>query len=61
MGMWDGWSQDGWRPASAGVDFVNIDGGEGGTGAAPLVFADAVAFPFRIGFAHVYSGFARPG
>ena len=26
-----------------GVDFVTIDGGEGGTGAAPLVFADAVS------------------
>ncbi len=31
-----------------GVDFINIDGGEGGTGAAPLVFADSVAYPFRI-------------
>ena len=28
-----------------GVDFVNIDGGEGGTGAAPMVFADSVAYP----------------
>ena len=36
--------------ATRGVDFVNIDGGEGGTGAAPLVFADSVAYPFRIGF-----------
>jgi glutamate synthase domain-containing protein 2 len=44
-----------------GVDFVNIDGGEGGTGAAPLVFADSVAFPFRLGFAQVYSRFARAG
>jgi len=44
-----------------GVDFVNIDGGEGGTGAAPMVFADSVAFPFRIGFAEVYKRFARAG
>src|SRR4029453_5492273 len=44
-----------------GVDFVNIDGGEGGTGAAPLVFADSVAFPFRVGFTQVYSRFARAG
>lgn len=44
-----------------GVDFVNIDGGEGGTGAAPLVFTDSVAFPFRIGFAQVYGRFARAG
>ena len=44
-----------------GVDFVNIDGGEGGTGAAPLVFADSVAYPFRIGFAEVYRRFAAAG
>ena len=28
-----------------GVDFITIDGGEGGTGAAPLVFTDHVALP----------------
>lgn len=44
-----------------GVDFVNIDGGEGGTGAAPMIFADAVAYPFRVGFTHVYRRFARAG
>ncbi|MDN4174624.1 FMN-binding glutamate synthase family protein [Nocardioides sp. SOB77] len=44
-----------------GVDFVNIDGGEGGTGAAPLVFSDSVAYPFRIGFTEVYKRFARAG
>jgi len=44
-----------------GVDFVNVDGGEGGTGAAPLVFADAVAYPFRLGFAEVYRRFAAAG
>jgi glutamate synthase domain-containing protein 2 len=43
------------------VDFVNIDGGEGGTGAAPLVFADSVAFPFRVGFSRVYKRFAEAG
>lgn len=43
------------------VDFINIDGGEGGTGAAPLVFADSVAFPFRVGFAKVYKRFAEAG
>ena len=30
-----------------GVDFITIDGGEGGTGAAPLVFADHVALPVQ--------------
>lgn len=44
-----------------GVDFVTIDGGEGGTGAAPLIFSDHVALPFRVGFARVYSLFARAG
>jgi glutamate synthase domain-containing protein 2 len=44
-----------------GVDFVNVDGGEGGTGAAPMIFADAVAYPFRVGFAEVYKRFAAAG
>jgi glutamate synthase domain-containing protein 2 len=42
-----------------GVDFVTIDGGEGGTGAAPLIFTDSVSLPFQLGFARVYSVFAR--
>ncbi len=44
-----------------GVDFVSIDGGEGGTGAAPLVFSDHVALPFKQGFARVYKVFAERG
>jgi len=44
-----------------GVDFVVVDGGEGGTGAAPLVFADHVALPFNVGFSRVYGAFARAG
>ena len=44
-----------------GVDFITIDGGEGGTGAAPLVFADSVALPWRVAFSRVYSIFARAG
>jgi glutamate synthase domain-containing protein 2 len=44
-----------------GVDFITIDGGEGGTGAAPLVFTDHVALPFKMGIARVYSAFAREG
>ena len=36
-----------------GVDFITIDGGEGGTGAGPLVFADHVALPFKVGFSRV--------
>lgn len=44
-----------------GVDFITIDGGEGGTGAAPLVFTDSVSLPFRVGFSRVYGAFARRG
>jgi glutamate synthase domain-containing protein 2 len=44
-----------------GVDFITIDGGEGGTGASPLIFTDAVSLPFRLGFARVYSVFAEKG
>ena len=44
-----------------GVDFVTIDGGEGGTGAAPLVFSDHVALPFKQGFSRVYQTFYRHG
>ncbi len=44
-----------------GVDFITIDGGEGGTGAAPLVFADHVSLPFLQGFTSVYRIFAERG
>jgi glutamate synthase domain-containing protein 2 len=44
-----------------GVDFITIDGGEGGTGAGPLVFIDQVSLPFKIGFAQVYREFAQRG
>ncbi|MEM7272284.1 MAG: FMN-binding glutamate synthase family protein [Actinomycetota bacterium] len=44
-----------------GPDFITIDGGEGGTGAAPLVFSDHVSLPFRSGFSEVYRVFAQRG
>ncbi len=40
-----------------GVDFIAIDGGEGGTGAAPLTFSDHVAMPYKLGFVRVYQEF----
>ncbi len=49
-----------WRATDRGVDFISIDGGEGGTGASPLIFTDAVSLPFRLGFARVYAEFAEP-
>jgi glutamate synthase domain-containing protein 2 len=44
-----------------GPDFITIDGGEGGTGAAPLSFSDHVSLPFRWGFTRVYRAFAEAG
>jgi len=44
-----------------GPDFIAIDGGEGGTGAAPLAFADHVSLPYRLGMAEVFRTFAGQG
>ena len=52
---------DAMADGSRGVDFITVDGGEGGTGAAPLTFADHVALPFKHGFTRVYKTFARRG
>ncbi|MGE3955194.1 MAG: glutamate synthase-related protein [Vicinamibacterales bacterium] len=46
---------------SRGVDFITIDGGEGGTGAGPLVFVDHVALPFKVGFSRVQKIFHSVG
>jgi glutamate synthase domain-containing protein 2 len=60
MGFWDELTA---RMASEarGVDFVTVDGGEGGTGASPRIFADSIALPFRMAFARVYGTFAAAG
>lgn len=42
-----------------GIDFFSIDGGEGGTGAAPLAFADHVSLPFKLGFMRIYRIFHK--
>lgn len=36
-------------------DFITVDGGEGGTGAAPLEFSNSVGTPFKEGLAFVYN------
>ncbi len=59
--FWDELAETMARDRGRGVDYVLIDGGEGGTGAAPLTFTDHVALPFKLGFARVYSAFARAG
>ena len=60
LGFWQGLA-DRMAATGGGPDFVTIDGGEGGTGAAPLSFSDHVALPFKLGFAAVYPIFARAG
>lgn len=42
-----------------GPDFISVDGGEGGTGAAPRAFADHVALPWVYGFSSIYKLFLR--
>ena len=49
------------RDTGRGIDFVTVDGGEGGTGAAPMAFSDHVSLPFRLGFSRVYKTFAEHG
>ena len=46
------------KATGKGPDFITIDGGEGGTGAGPLVFTDHVALPFRFAFSRVFRIFA---
>ncbi len=49
------------KKTGKGPDFITIDGGEGGTGAAPLTFADHVALPYKLGFSRVYRIFMDAG
>ncbi|MFE4592065.1 FMN-binding glutamate synthase family protein [Streptomyces laurentii] len=60
MGFWEELATKMSR-GDRGVDFVTVDGGEGGTGAAPLIFSDSVSLPFRMGFSRVYGTFAERG
>ena len=45
------------KEKNVGPDFISIDGGEGGTGAAPLAFSDHVSLPFKVGFKRIYTIF----
>ena len=42
-----------------GPDFIAVDGGEGGTGAAPPSFADHVSLPWVYGFSDLYKLFKK--
>lgn len=44
-----------------GPDFISVDGGEGGTGAAPPSFADHVSLPWVYGFSDLYRLFKKKG
>lgn len=56
LGFWKELAQE-MKQSHQGPDFITIDGGEGGTGAAPLTFADHVSLPYKIGFTRVYKVF----
>lgn len=42
-----------------GPDFISVDGGEGGTGAAPTTFADHVGLPYITAFSRLYQIFLK--
>lgn len=60
IGKLDFWNElsDLMRATGKGPDFITIDGGEGGTGAAPAAFADNMSLPFDDAFTSVYKIFA---
>ncbi|MCB9246826.1 MAG: FMN-binding glutamate synthase family protein [Flavobacteriales bacterium] len=49
------------KQRGTGPDFITIDGGEGGTGAAPPSFANHVSLPFFYAFSTVYEIFLKHG
>ncbi|MCF6295331.1 MAG: FMN-binding glutamate synthase family protein [Flavobacteriaceae bacterium] len=49
------------KATSKGPDFITVDGGEGGTGAAPPSFADHVSLPWVYGFSDLYKLFKDKG
>jgi glutamate synthase domain-containing protein 2 len=49
------------KAENRGPDFITIDGGEGGTGAAPPSFADHVSLPWVYGFSDIYKLFQKYG
>jgi glutamate synthase (ferredoxin) len=63
VGQMDFWRDlaDQMNNTDRGVDFITVDGGEGGTGAAPLVFSDHVSLPFKLGMTRVFKEFVKAG
>lgn len=60
MGFWDDLTRLMAR-GDRGIDFLTVDGSEGGTGAAPLAFVDHIALPFKLAMSRVYRQFAERG
>lgn len=63
IGKLDQWEElaDLMLKTGKGPDFITVDGGEGGTGAAPASFADHVSLPWMYGFADLYKLFKDKG
>ncbi len=63
IGKLEQWSElaDVMKATGKGPDFITVDGGEGGTGAAPPSFADHVSLPFVYGFSDLYKLFKEKG
>ncbi|GAA4974513.1 FMN-binding glutamate synthase family protein [Algibacter aquimarinus] len=59
IGKLDQWKElaDIMLKTGKGPDFITVDGGEGGTGAAPPSFADHVSLPWVYGFSDLYKLF----
>jgi len=59
IGKLDQWQElaEHMKKTGKGPDFITVDGGEGGTGAAPPSFADHVSLPFVYGFSSLYKLF----
>ncbi|WP_353779960.1 glutamate synthase-related protein [Winogradskyella sp. 3972H.M.0a.05] len=63
IGKLDQWQElaDIMLKTNKGPDFITVDGGEGGTGAAPPSFADHVSLPWVYGFSDLYKLFQNKG
>ncbi len=63
IGKLDQWKElaDIMLKTNKGPDFITVDGGEGGTGAAPPSFADHVSLPWVYGFSDLYKMFQDYG
>lgn len=61
IGKLDQWNElaDLMQKTGKGPDFITVDGGEGGTGAAPPSFADHVSLPWVYGFSDLYKVFQK--